>query len=40
MAYVLSNVPESYKNIVENLEDELDQKYYSITIQRINDNLA
>ena len=36
---ILSNLPEEYHTIVENLEDELDDKDGLLTIQRIRDKL-
>ena len=33
MTHILSNLPELYKNIVENLEDKLDDDIYMLTIK-------
>ena len=40
MTHILSNLPEEYQTIVEILEDELDDKDYPLTIERIHDNLS
>ena len=33
MTHILSNLPELYKNILENLEDKLDDDIYMLTIK-------
>ena len=37
--HILSNLPEAYDNIIENLEDELDNDNYHLAIKRISDKL-
>ena len=39
MTHILSNLPESYKNILEILEDDLDYDNNPQTIDRIHDKL-
>ena len=39
MTHIMSNLPEEYKKIVENLEDEVDDNIYPLTIERICDKL-
>ena len=39
MTHIMSNIPEEYKKIVENLEDEVDDNIYPLTIERICDKL-
>ena len=40
MTNILSNLPEEYQPIVEILEDQLYNKYYPLTIERIRDKLS
>ena len=40
MTHILLNLTEAYENIVENLEDEMDDKYYPPTIKNICDKLS
>ena len=34
-SHIILDLPESYNNIVENIEDELDDKNYPLTIRKI-----
>ena len=40
MTYILSNLPEEYEKIIENLEDELDDDIDMFTIKNIWDKLS
>ena len=40
MTHILSNLPEEYENIVENLEDKLDENIDMLPIKRIQDKLS
>ena len=40
MTHILSNLPDKYRTIVEILEDELNEKYQPLTIERIRDKLS
>ena len=40
MTHILTNLPEEYKNIFENLEEKLDDKNNMFTVERIRDNLS
>ena len=40
MNHILSDLPESYKKIVENIEDNLYEKYNLITTNRVFENLS
>ena len=39
MTHIMSNLPEEYKNMVENLEDELDDEIDMFAIEIIRDKL-
>ena len=40
MTHILSKIPEEYYNIIENIEDELDDNIYVLTMKIICDNLS
>ena len=40
MTNTISNLPEEYQKIEEIIEDELDDDYNPLTIERIHDNLS
>ena len=40
MTNILSNLPEEYQTIVEILEDKLDEKYHSLTIDITRNKLS
>ena len=40
MTRILSNLPEAYDNIVDNLEDEFCDDSYPLTIEMIHDKLS
>ena len=39
MTHIISNLPEEYENIVENLEDKLHNDIAMLTIERIQEKL-
>ena len=40
MTRILSNLPEEYKNIIENPKDELEEDIDTLTIERIQDKIS